>query len=49
MLVKEKPTILQTLWQRLQETLQTKLFNSRTMEPRLVKYTVPIRPVMEQQ
>jgi len=39
MLKKEKPTILATLWQQLQETLQIKPFNSKTMVLRAVKST----------
>ena len=37
MLKREKPTILQTLWRQLQETLQIKPSNSRIMEPLRVR------------
>ena len=39
MLKREKPTILQTLWQQLQETLQIKPSNSRITEPLRVRYS----------
>ena len=39
MLQREKPTIPQILWRQLQEMLQIKPYNSRTMEPRLVRVT----------
>ena len=41
MLQREKPTIPQILWQRLQEMLQIKPYNSKTMEPQVVRYTAP--------
>ena len=39
MLKREKPTILQTLWQQLQETLQIKPSSSRIMVPLRVRYS----------
>ena len=48
MLVREKPTIPQTLWQRLQEMLQIKQSSSRTMEPHLVRITARTYPVTDQ-
>ena len=39
MLKREKPTILQTLWQRLQETVQIKPSSSRIMVPLRVRYS----------
>jgi len=47
MLVKAKPTILQTLWQRLQAMLQIKPYNSKIMALRAVKTTVRAYPVMD--
>ena len=41
MLKKEKPTTLQILWRQLLETLQIKPYNSKTMEPQVVRYTAP--------
>ena len=48
MLVREKPTILQTLWQRLQAMLQIRPSSSRTMEPRLVRISAQTSPVTAQ-
>ena len=39
MLQREKPTIPQILWRQLQEMLQIKPYNSRTMEPQVVRVT----------
>ena len=49
MLKREKPTILQTLWQQLQETLQIKLSNSKTMGLQVVKSSGQTYLVTEQQ
>ena len=49
MLKREKPTILQTLWQQLQETLQIKPSNSRIMELQVVKYSDPTSHATAQQ
>ena len=39
MLQREKPTIPQILWRQLQEMLQIKPYNSKTMEPQVVRVT----------
>ena len=49
MLQREKPTIPQILWQQLQEMLQIKPYNSKTMEPQVVRVTAGQSRVTAQQ
>jgi len=47
MLKRERPRMYQILWQRLQEMLPIKPYNSRIMALRAVKITARAYPVME--
>ena len=49
MLKREKPKMYQILWQQLLEMLQIKPYNSKTMEPRLVRVTAVQSRVTAQQ
>ena len=47
MLKRERPRMYQILWQQLLETLQIKPYNSKTMEPQVVRITDRTYPVTE--